>query len=189
MTTIEFSGEEKKLILQIARESGRAEIERKKQKDYSEICTTPNLTMIPGGVFVTFKIKGELRGCIGCFSPEKPVYELIQEYAVCACNDSRFDRMTVEEYDKTTISVSCLSPSVDTKDPLKEVIAGKHGIRVQYGYYRGTYLPQVATEQGWDTKTFCTHCAYHKAGISTSVDVFNNPKVKWQIYTATIVSE
>ncbi|EKE42531.1 hypothetical protein ENUP19_0329G0012 [Entamoeba nuttalli] len=189
MSDIEFSSEQKKIILQIARESGRNEIMRMKQQDYSSIGNKSGLSFVPGGVFVTYKIKNELRGCIGCFSPSKPLYELVQQYAIASCNDHRFNRMKINEFDQTTISVSCLSVPKDITNPLQNVIAGKHGIVVEKGYCRGTYLPQVATEQGWDTKTFCSHCAYSKAGISRTVDVFNDPSVHWQTYTASIVSE
>ena len=189
MSDIIFTEEQKKIIVQIARESGEAEIKRSQQKNYSQLGKDHKLDFIPGGVFVTYKIKGKLRGCIGCFEPEKPFYSLIQQYAAHSINDRRFNRMTIEEFNKTTISVSCLSIPIDITKPLENVIAGKHGIIVEYGWDRGTYLPNVATEQGWDTKTFCTHCAYYKAGIPKNIDVLNDPKVKWQTYTSTIVEE
>ena len=189
MTDITFTDEQKQVILQIARESGRNEITRTAQKKYTAEGEKYGLTFVPGGVFVTYKINGQLRGCIGCFCPGKPFYQLIQEYAIHACNDSRFKRMKVDQFDNTTISVSCLSIPVGITDPLHQVIAGKHGITVEYEYYRGTYLPQVATEQGWNTEEFCTSCAYHKAGIPRTVDVFNDKEVSWQTYTATVVSE
>ncbi|ELP88390.1 AMMECR1 domain containing protein [Entamoeba invadens IP1] len=189
MTEHIFTEDQKMFILRIARESGGNEIRKTKQQNYSKEAGALGLTFVPGGTFVTYKINGQLRGCIGCFSPHKPFYELVQEYAIEACKDYRFRRMKPVEFDNTTISVSCLSKMEEIKDPLKTVIAGKHGIYVEYGQDDGTFLPQVATEQKWDTKTFCLECAYNKAGISRSVDVFNNPNVHWSIYTATIVSE
>ena len=189
MTEITFTPEQQQIILQIARESGSAEIRREAQKDYSTLGKTHDLLFVPGGVFVTFKINGELRGCIGCFTPTESLYKLIQEYAIHACNDYRFHRMTPKQFDSTTISVSVLSVPKDITNPLENVIAGKHGIIVSYNGCRGTYLPQVATEQEWDTKTFCEHCAYRKAGIRRTVDVLHDERVHWQTYTATIVSE
>ncbi|KAL7716799.1 AMMECR1 domain-containing protein [Entamoeba marina] len=189
MSEIVFTDKQKDCILKIARESGENEIGNKKQQNYTALGEENGLTFVPGGVFVTYKIRGDLHGCIGCFSPGKPFYSLVQQYAIAACNDSRFRRMTPNEFEQTTISVSCLTVPIDITDPLNNVIAGKHGIVVEKGWCRGTYLPQVATEQGWDTKTFCTHCAHSKAGIDSSVDVLNDPSVHWQTYTATIVTE
>lgn len=189
MSEVVFTQEQKELLLKIARESGRNELCHIPQKDYSECGKKSGLVFVPGGVFVTYKIRGNLRGCIGCFSPCDPLYKLVQQYAIIACNDRRFRRMKPTEFDDATISISCLSHPEEITEPLKNVIAGKHGIIVEYGMCRGTYLPQVATEQGWDTKTFCSSCAYSKAGIDESVDVFNDPRVSWSIYTATVISE
>jgi AMMECR1 domain-containing protein len=68
-----------------------------------------------------------------------------------------------------------------------QVIIGVHGIIASKGWKYGTYLPQVAVEQGWDVYTFVTRCANEKAGIAG--DVLSDPDVKWEIYTTTILKE
>ena len=42
---------------------------------------------------------------------------------------------------------------------------GKHGIYIIQGYNRGTFLPQVADETGWNKEEFLGHCARDKARI------------------------
>ena len=62
---------------------------------------------------------------------------------------------------------------------------GVHGIYISQGYCSGVFLPQVATETGWDKETFLGHCARDKAGIGWNgwkdADIY--------IFTATIFSE
>ena len=37
---------------------------------------------------------------------------------------------------------------------------------VTSGWKKGVYLPEVATETGWDAKTFFLSCATEKAGLT-----------------------
>jgi AmmeMemoRadiSam system protein A len=117
------------------------------------------------GAFVTLKEKGELRGCIGRFTADIPLWQVIQQMAISsATQDSRFNPVTAREIDKLEIEISVLSPMkrIYSAD---EIVLGKHGIYIQKGYYSGTFLPQVATETGWSREEFLGHCARDKAGL------------------------
>lgn len=86
--------------------------------------------------------------------------DLTLSLTVASTQDYRFsyNPITPKEFrEQVDVEISILSNPKAIKDPLKEVVVGKHGIIVSKGHYRGTYLPQVATEQGWDVKTFVTH--------------------------------
>jgi hypothetical protein len=48
---------------------------------------------------------------------------------------------------------------------ISEIILGKHGIYIKKGMYGGTFLPQVASETGWNLEEFLGHCSRDKAGI------------------------
>jgi|ERR1712227_183477 len=109
----------------------------------------------PFPLFVTWKItsNGHLRGCIGCFDA---LYlpEGIHDYSLTAAlNDSRFDPVRMTEVSGLSCTVSLLTnfePAQDCYDWSLE----KHGIRIKF-YVNGrrfsaTYLPHVATEQGWN---------------------------------------
>jgi len=119
------------------------------------------------GCFVTLTNAGRLRGCIGTFQPDRPLGEMIIEMGMAAAgHDSRFfaNPITPEELDQLHIEVSVLSPLERTDDPLSLEI-GTHGIYVVRGGRSGCFLPEVATDQGWDAGEFLDHCCAGKAGL------------------------
>ncbi len=125
----------------------------------------PASLSVKAGAFVTLKERGELRGCIGRFSSDIPLYRLIREMAVAsATEDSRFEPVRPEELKKIGIEISVLTPMKRITSP-REIVPGKHGIYIRKGYHSGTFLPQVATETGWTLEEFLGHCARDKAGI------------------------
>ena len=48
---------------------------------------------------------------------------------------------------------------------IDEIKPGRDGIYIVKGYSSGTFLPQVATETGWNVEELLGHCAMEKAGI------------------------
>ena len=153
--------EEQKELLQIARDT---------IVDYVANRTVPAIaTSSPGlslhsGCFVTIKKRGELRGCIGNFISEQPLYLLVQEMAVSAATrDPRFYPMKKDDLADFTIDISVLSP-LTRADSVEEIQVGVHGIYIVKGSYRGVLLPQVATEYGWDRDQFLQHTCV-KAGL------------------------
>lgn len=140
----------------------------------------------PCGAFVTLRIGGKLRGCIGYVAAVKPLIETIREIAVSsAFGDPRFTPLRKNELDECAIEVSVLSPLKKTKD-INEIQVGVHGIMVRRGHSSGLLLPQVATEQGWDRDTFLTHTCY-KAGLPR--DCWKLKDTEIEIFSATIFHE
>jgi AmmeMemoRadiSam system protein A len=119
------------------------------------------------GCFVTITNQGRLRGCIGTFHPSLPLGEMIVEMGSAAARDPRFtmDPITPEELDELAIEVSVLSPLEKTSDP-ESLTIGKHGIYIVCGGRSGCFLPEVATDQGWDAVEFLSYCCAHKAGLA-----------------------
>lgn len=116
------------------------------------------------GCFVTIKQKGELRGCIGNFVSEQPLYQLVQEMAVSAATrDPRFYPMKTPDLADFTLDISVLSP-LQLIASIEDIKVGKHGIYIVKGSYRGVLLPQVATEYGWNRDQFLRHTCI-KAGL------------------------
>lgn len=117
---------------------------------------TPHFTNEAYPLFVTWKIGKEhrLRGCIGTFNAMH-LHSGLREYAITsALKDSRFTPITRDEVPRLTVSVSILQ-HFEEADHYLDWKLGKHGIRIEFISERGskrtaTYLPQVATEQGWD---------------------------------------
>ncbi|XP_066138150.1 AMMECR1-like protein isoform X1 [Euwallacea fornicatus] len=107
-------------------------------------------------LFVTWKIGKDkrLRGCIGTFNAMN-LQTGLREYAITsAFKDSRFSPITRDEFSKLSVSVSILRHFEDGDDFLDWEV-GMHGIRIEFVNEKGnkrtaTYLPEVASEQGWD---------------------------------------
>ena len=117
------------------------------------------------GAFVTLNEHGRLRGCIGRFEPDQPLYDVIIDMAISASRyDNRFTPVTPEELPNIEIEISVLTPRVRVNS-VDDVIVGKHGIYISYGGRNGTYLPQVATDMGWNNEEFVRSCCEEKAGI------------------------
>ena len=153
--------EEQKELLQIARDT---------IVDYVTNLNTPTVVAIsPGlnlhsGSFVTIKKQGELRGCIGNFVSDQPLYKLVQEMAISAATrDPRFHPMKKDDLADFTIDISVLSPLAKAAS-VEEIQVGVHGIYIIKGSYRGVLLPQVATEYGWNRDQFLQHTCT-KAGL------------------------
>lgn len=140
------------------------------------------------GCFVTLKNNGKLRGCIGKFTTDEPLWKTAQEMAVAsATRDIRFrgDPITISELKDIDVEISVLSTPELVKDPMKELRLGQDGIIVEKGMARGVFLPQVATETGWNLEEFLGHCAQDKAGIGW--DGWKDPDAKVYRFTATII--
>jgi AmmeMemoRadiSam system protein B/AmmeMemoRadiSam system protein A len=131
-----------------------------------EPSTENGALMNPQGAFVTIKIGGKLRGCIGNFGIRnaKPLYQTVSEMAVAAAvQDPRFPPLSKKELPQIEIEISALSPLRPESDPEK-IEVGRHGIYITKGHRSGVLLPQVATEYGWDRLTFLRQTC-RKAGL------------------------
>jgi AmmeMemoRadiSam system protein A len=117
-------------------------------------------------VFITLAKNGGLRGCIGHMKARDPLYKAIAEMAVAAAvEDSRFSRVTKHELEQIKIAISILSPLSRIHD-WQQIRLGVDGVWVMKGYQSGVFLPQVATDTGWDLETFLQHLCRDKAGLS-----------------------
>ncbi|MEA1929144.1 MAG: AmmeMemoRadiSam system protein B [Candidatus Auribacterota bacterium] len=140
------------------------------------------------GAFVTLNERGQLRGCIGQFTANRPLYQVVRGMALAAAlRDTRFRPVQPAELDDIEIEISVLSPMRRITDPMKEVELGKHGIYIKRGYRTGTYLPQVATEHHMTKEEFLSSCTAHKAGLPP--DAWKDPETEVYVYTAEVFGE
>lgn len=116
------------------------------------------------GAFVSIYIDGKLRGCIGGFAKKKTLNNLVQDMAVSASHDRRFDAVKPDELQKLELEISVLSP-LRKIGSINEIELGKHGIYIKNDQGSGTFLPQVATKTGWNLDEFLGHCSQDKAGL------------------------
>lgn len=156
-----LNSKERKLLLEIARNAIVTAI-RTGRVPACDV-SAPQLLGLQG-CFVTIKKKGALRGCIGNFKSDKPLYQLVQEMAVSAATrDPRFYPMKEEDLADFELEISVLSPLSKISDP-EEVVVGTHGLYLEKNFSRGVLLPQVAVEQGWNRDVFLGQTAL-KAGL------------------------
>lgn len=159
-----LSDTEKKNLLKIARQSIEQYFETGTRLPKPDALLTPNL-LKPCGAFVTLHKHGELRGCIGHFGEDKPLWETVAEMALAsAFNDTRFHPLREDELKEVEIEISVLTPMRKISS-INEIQLGKHGIYIKKGWNAGTFLPQVATETGWTLEEFLGHCSRDKAGL------------------------
>ena len=176
----------KKILLDIARKSVEAVVKQATIPSFS--CNHQDL-IEKQGAFVTLKTHGQLRGCIGRFTSNVPLYELVSEMAISsATEDPRFafNRIKPSELNQLEIEISVLSPLKPIKNPLDFELR-KHGIYVKKGPYTGCFLPQVATETGWSKEEFLSYCCSSKAGLPG--DSWKHGELEIYIFTAEIIEE
>jgi len=139
------------------------------------------------GAFVTLRKKGELRGCIGEFEPKEPLYRVIQRMAIAAATeDPRFSPVTAQELGEIKIEISVMTPKRKIEN-WEEIELGKHGVVVQKGFRSGTFLPQVATETGWNLEEFLSQLCWQKAGLPP--DCYKEPSTNLYVFEAQVFEE
>jgi len=162
---VQLSPEMRKFLLQLARRSIENCLAGKETglslEDPGEL--SPEL-MSNSGAFVTLKCQGSLRGCIGYVEPTKPLFQTVMENAVnAATKDPRFSPLDRNELESIRIEISVLSPLKRLDSP-DEIVVNRDGLVVEKGTSRGLLLPQVATENHWDSMAFLRQTC-RKAGL------------------------
>ncbi len=180
----ELSKDEQQELLKLARNTVETFIKTGKRPEY--VNKFPTLEE-HWGAFVTLHERGQLRGCIGRFQPDIPLYEVVQEMAIAAATqDFRFPTVTEKDLKDIDYEISVLSPLRKIND-WHEIQLGKHGVQVVSGFRSGVFLPQVATETGWDLDTFMGELCSQKAGLAW--DAWKDPKTTLYVFTAQVFSE
>ncbi len=151
--------------------------------DKVEIPETSDLELLEkSGTFVTLKIGGQLRGCIGNLEPVKTIYGGIRDNALnAAFYDHRFSRLTVEELGKVRISISILTPPQplsyrDGDDLLEKLRPGVDGVILRLGKAGSTFLPQV-WQQLPKAERFLGHLCL-KAGLTETAWRDSHPEIE-----------
>jgi hypothetical protein len=135
----------------------------------------------PRGAFVTLRVAGDLRGCIGSFRPQGTLAETVARMAVAAASeDPRFPALRAADVPGLQVSVSALEPPRRLEDP-RRVEVGRHGLVVKKGWSRGTLLPKVAVEHGWDADAFLRHTCL-KAGLPPTA--WREPDCEVEVFEA-----
>lgn len=143
------------------------------------------------GTFVTLKINGQLRGCIGNLTATEPLAKGIRQNTInAAFHDPRFAPLDDQELDRVEIEVSILSEPQplkykDGEDLLAKIRPNVDGIIIRMGPASATFLPQV-WEQLPKPEEFLRHLCM-KAGLSS--DAWQNPQLEVSTYQVQCFEE
>ena len=119
------------------------------------------------GAFVTLRINGDLRGCIGYTSAMKPLYMTVRDTAMLAAQrDPRFQPVSAFELPRLSYEVSVLSP-LRRVTKIEQIKVGEHGLLMKNGNSEGLLLPQVPVEEKWERQKFLEQTCV-KAGMGTN---------------------
>ncbi len=132
------------------------------------------------GVFVTLHKGGRLRGCVGCHASHECLCRMVPYMAArCACADPRFSPLQASELGEVTIEINVyLTPLIPIQGP-DAFEPGAHGIELVKGHRSATFLPHVASQQGWNREqTLCQLC--RKARLPA--DAWRDDDVELYVY-------
>lgn len=116
-------------------------------------------------IFASIKKDGSLRGCIGSISSEdeEALYQRIAYFVwQAAQNDPRFEPVTLEEFDRLTVSIDLISDYEQVSNA-SELDPKTYGVLVTNGHESGLLLPDLS---GVDTSVEQLRIASQKAGFS-----------------------
>ena len=143
------------------------------------------------GTFVTLKIHGQLRGCIGNLTSTESVIEGIKRNAInAAFHDPRFSPLSDDELDETQIEVSILTEPrpleyQDGQDLTKKLRVNVDGVIIRKSHASATFLPQV-WEQLPQPEDFLGHLCL-KAGLPS--DAWKNSELEVLTYQVQYFEE
>lgn len=180
----ELNKQEQQELLRIAQES---------VENYVSTSTMPNFESSSfflnkkQGAFVTLRKNGQLRGCIGRFEPDIPLYQVVSQMAIAAATeDVRFQPVTSNELDELDYEISVLSP-LKKIDNWNEIEIGKHGVEIKQGLRHGVFLPQVATENNWNLEQFLSNLCVQKVGLAP--DCYQQEDIEIYTFNAQVFGE
>ena len=183
-----LTADERRTLITIARESLGSGVRDKKPLDLGagKYEITENLKR-RCGVFVTLREDGRLRGCIGSIEGQRMLCLGVRDNAVnAALYDRRFLPVAEDKLDDIEIEISVMTPLQEIDD-YKKIRLGTDGVIIRDGLYQAVYLPQVATETGWELDEFLgSLCS--KAGLPP--DTYKTSKdMRFFVFQAEVFSE
>lgn len=168
-------------------------IARETMFEYISSGSTPEVSsehpalQVPLGAFVTLEKDHNLRGCMGTFEPDEPLFKVIQDRAIAsATKDKRFSPVSQKELSELSIEISILSPRKKI-DSWREIELGVHGVVIEKGNKSGTFLPQVATDGNFSLEEFLGELCSQKVGLPRNC--YMDPEVTIYVYKAQIFEE
>lgn len=121
-------------------------------------------TLPSRGCFVSLKLAGRLRGCIGTVLPAQRTLEaeVAANAVAAATRDPRFHPLRADELPQVTLSIDLLTPP-EPVESLDGLDARRYGLLVRSGQRVGVLLPDIP---GVDTPQQQLEICLEKAGLT-----------------------
>ena len=153
--------DQRRLLLNVAREAVATYIHSGEVPQ--EPLTGPEFERL-SAVFVTLRLGGERRGCIGQVRADTPLYQAVREQAIAAATgDPSFPSLLEQELSDLSYEISILSP-LDRIASEHEVKVGIHGVAVRRGNRETVLLPKIAADRDWGREMLLENL-FVKAGL------------------------
>lgn len=176
-----------KLLLELARKTLNHRVAKGEKPGAPEDPALEN----KAATFVTLRVDGKLRGCIGNLEPVGALWEGIRDNAVnAALNDHRFSPLSPEELQRAHLDISILSKPEHldyetTEDLLEKLRPGVDGVILRDGRQGATFLPQVWTQLP-EPEKFLDHLC-QKAGLPRGI--WREKKLDVKVYQVQCFEE
>jgi AmmeMemoRadiSam system protein A len=184
----EFDPEERKLLLQTARDSIQYYLNNHALLSI-DLTAYPEHLQQARACFVTLHLNGQLRGCIGSLQAQQPlIMDVVHNAYSAGFKDPRFAPLNNSEYPSITLEISVLSrpsPMVFSSeaDLLSQLKPGIDGLILSDLGYRGTFLPSVWAQLP-SPEQFLRHLK-NKAGLPTD---YWSSTIQIEHYTAELIA-
>jgi len=184
---ISFSQKQGQVLVKLARKTIMEKLGKKMasgKSDRLSYSLQDNCYKARRGTFVTLKIGGRLRGCIGSLTSNESIRTGITRNALnAAFRDPRFPPLTAAEFEHVDIEISILTEPhlleyTDYSDLLAKLRINVDGVIIRKGSYNATFLPQVWKQLPEPDIFLSRLCA--KAGLSA--DSWQNTKLEVLTY-------
>lgn len=168
-STDEIGSQYHPILLEVARQAIAFGLDHEREMVVREPLY-PDVLQEQRASFVTLKLDGELKGCIGSLEAYRSLLKDVAGNAYAAAfSDPRFEPLRRDQFPRLHISISILSPSEELifeseSDLLGQMRPGIDGLTLKEGQCRGTFLPSV-WESLQDRKQFLQNLKL-KAGLS-----------------------
>jgi AmmeMemoRadiSam system protein A len=153
-----FTPDEQTTLLEVARSAIAAGLESGGSDPVSAEGHPESLQAVRS-TFVTLRMQGRLRGCVGGLEAKYPLVVDVHRHAYAAAfSDPRFTPLTAAEYPRLDIHISVLSPHSplpfeDEAELIAQLRPEIDGLIIALGDRRATFLPAV-WESLSDPETF-----------------------------------
>jgi AmmeMemoRadiSam system protein B/AmmeMemoRadiSam system protein A len=140
----------------------------------------------PGAAFITLKVKGHPRCCIGKPQSTAPLYRSVIDMTVSACSkDMRFKPVQPAELSDIRIEISVMSPLMKVSD-IEEIRVGRDGLYLSAKGRSGALLPQAPVEQGWNRDEYLENLC-RKSGMTDRA--WEQPGAELYRFTTQVFTE